>query len=73
MNDYLKKFIENQKAQKRHNRETEISSTFNIAIKDDKLWLTHNGDAIKEIDGNTTADTIVAELNNFKATAIKYK
>ena len=73
MNDYLKRFIENQKAQKRHNRESEISSTFNIAVKDDRLWVTHNFDAIKEIDSNMTAEEIVAELNKFKATAIKYK
>ena len=73
MNDYFKKFIENQKAQKRHNRESEISSTFNIAVKEDKLWITHNYDAIKEIDSNMTAEDIVNELNKFKATAIKYK
>lgn len=71
--NYLKTFIENQKTQKRQHMESEISSTFNVAVKENKLWITHNHDGIKEIENSMTAEEIVAELNKFKNTAIKYK
>lgn len=71
--EFIKTFLANQKARTQQNKAIEISETFNIAVKDDKLWITHDGYAIKEIEGTATADDIVATLNNFKETAIRYK
>lgn len=73
MENYLKKFLADQKAKTQQNKETEISETFDIRIKDNKLWIVHSGYAVKEIEGNTTAQEIVELINNYRQTAIRYK
>ena len=70
--EFIKTLIEKQKCRTQKQKEGEITSTFSVKAKDDKLWILHNGYAIKEIPGNMTADEIVAVLNEFKETAIKF-
>lgn len=69
----FKDFIESQKAKTQISKEADIANTFDIAVKEDTLWIIHDGYGIKEIEPETTAREIVEILNNFKKTAIKYK
>lgn len=73
MENFLKNFLANQKAEKQRNKEKEISDTFDIRIKDNKLWVVHEGYAIREIEDTTTAQEVVELINNYRQTAIKYK
>lgn len=73
MENFLKKFLDAQKAEKQRNKETEISEQFDIRIKDSKLWIVHEGYAIREIEDGTSAQEIVQLINNYRQTAIKYK
>lgn len=71
--DFLKNFLESQKARTQQNKEIEISEQFDIRIKDNKLWIVHGGYAIREIEDDATASKIVEHINNYRQTAIKYK
>lgn len=71
--DYIKNIFAKQVEKAKQAKESVIQSTFNIAHKDDKLWITHDGYGIKEIDDDTTAKEIVALINNFKDTAVRFK
>lgn len=71
--DFIKNFLANQKAKTQQNKETEISETFDIRIKNDKLWIVHDGHAIREIEDETPAGDIVKLINNYRQTAIKFK
>ena len=73
MENFVKKFIDAQKAEKQKNKETEISEQFDIRIKDNKLWIVHGGYAIREIEDNATASEVVQIINNYRQTAIRYK
>lgn len=69
---FLKTFLENQKSKNQHNKELDISSTFYVKEKNNKLWILHNGYAIQELKPEQTVKDIVEILNNYKATAIRY-
>lgn len=70
--NFLKALLEKQKSRTQHNKELDISSTFYVKEKDGKLWILHNGYAIRELDPSLTVEDIVKLLNMFRATAIKY-
>lgn len=69
---FLKTFLENQKFKTQHNKELDISSTFYVKEKNDKLWILHDGYAIQELKPEQTVKDIVEILNNYKETAIRY-
>lgn len=73
MENFVKKFIDAQKAEKQKNKETEIYETFDIRIKNNKLWIVHEGYAIREIEDDATASQVVELINNYRQTAIRYK
>lgn len=72
MENYLKRYYQNRADKRKQEREQEVADMFNIAMKDNKLWVTHNGYAIKEIDNASTANEIIEEIVKFRSTAQKF-
>ena len=72
MENYLKQYYQNRVDKRKQEKEKEVADMFNIAIKDNKLWITHNGYAIKEIENASTASEIVEEIGRFRTTAKKF-
>lgn len=72
MNNYLRAYCQNVASKRKQEREQEVADMFNIAMKDNKLWITHNGYAIKEIPDTAMASEIIAEISNYQETAKKY-
>lgn len=70
--EFFKTLLEKQKQKTEREKNKEITSRFLVTAKDDKLWILHNGYAIKEIEGNKTADEIVEMLNTYKDTAVRF-
>lgn len=69
---FLKLLLEKQKSRTQHNKELDISSTFYVKEKSDKLWILHNGYAIQELKPDQTVKEILEILSNYKETAIRY-
>lgn len=72
MENYLKQYRQSRAKKRQEEKEQEVADMFNIAMKDDKLWITHNGYAIQEIDNDSTASEIVEEINRYRSTAQKF-
>lgn len=70
--NFIKLLVEKQKSKTQHNKELEIGSTFYVKEKDGKLWILHNGYAIRELDPSLTVEDVVKILTMFRTTAIKY-
>lgn len=69
---FLKTLLEKQKSKTQHAKELDISSTFYVKEKDGKLWILHNGYAIRELDPSLTVEDVVKLLTMFRSTAIRY-
>lgn len=69
MKKYISELKKNVRQKALELKRSEVMELFNIRVKGDKLFLTLEGIAFKELPGSITADEITEELNKAKQAA----
>lgn len=69
----LKEMIEQYKESHRNERVAELRAMFAVEERGGALWLTHSGVAFKQISDNASAAEVAYELNQARATAVKFE
>ena len=73
----FKKFLNEieQKCAERDNMHTQkfIRTNFNLTVKDGIVYITYDGNPIKEINANAKISDVLAEINAMVESAIKFR
>lgn len=71
--NFLKKWLQKEKAKEAKRRAGSILEDFKVVEKDGKIWLTHMGFAFKEMPATKSTGEVAKELNTARQTAIRYE